>query len=54
MWISFPKHRSVNDGIPKEMYLGEKLKLKLPSALTLRDKIKETGKDTFLWSKDLR
>ncbi len=54
MDLSFPPHRSVNDGIPKDIYLNVPFKLLLPSALTLRDKIRVTGENTYLWSKDLR
>ncbi len=54
MDLSFPPYRSVNDSIPKDTYMNVPFKLQLPSALTLRDKIRNTGVNTYLWSKDLR
>ncbi len=52
--LSFPPGESVNDGIPRDEYLGDKCKLRLPSALTLRDNIREIGHGAVMWSKDLQ
>ncbi len=51
--LSYPAGGSVNDGVSKESYLGEKFKLNLPSVLTLRDAIREQGKGCKLWSTDM-
>ncbi len=53
MDLSYPSGRSVNDGIPKQQYLGEECILKLPTALTLRDRLREQGKGALLWSIDI-
>ncbi len=52
MDLSFPVGYSVNDGIPQDTYLGTKFKLRLPSALSLRDMIREEGVGAILWSRD--
>ncbi len=51
--LSYPPCGSVNDGIPKDSYLGQKFKLKLPSPLSLRDAIRESGQGCWLWSTDM-
>ncbi|MCP3871232.1 MAG: hypothetical protein GY703_24665, partial [Gammaproteobacteria bacterium] len=51
--LSYPAGRSVNDGIDKEDYLGASIDLSLPSALSLKHRIRELGKDAWLWSVDL-
>ncbi len=53
MDLSFPKDRSVNDGIPSETYLGCEFKLLLPNALTLRDRIRSEGRGACIWGRDL-
>ncbi len=52
--LSFPKGTSVNDGIPKESYLGQYFRLKLPSVLTLRDRLRDLGPGAFIWTKDAK
>ncbi len=53
MDLSFPPKFSVNSGIPTDEFLGIEFHLKLPSALTLRNEIREAGKGALLWSRDL-
>ena len=54
MDLSFPPGRSVNDGIDPDSYLGQPFKLTLPSALSLKDAIREKGSGCYLWSRDLK
>ena len=51
--LSWPLGASVNDGIPKEEYLGEPFKLTLPTADDLIHIIKQKGQGCFLFSIDL-
>ncbi|MCP4256581.1 MAG: hypothetical protein GY774_03530, partial [Planctomycetes bacterium] len=52
MDLSYPPKASVNDGIPKDTYMGLDYKLQLPTIFHLRDAIRCLGKGTLLWSKD--
>lgn len=51
--LSCPHNHSVNDGIPKEIYLGEKYKLHLPTVDNLVELIKVKGQGCWLYSVDL-
>ena len=53
MDLSFGEDDSVNGGIVKTHYLGNQFKLRLPSALDLRDYIVAQGAGCLLWSLDL-
>ena len=52
--LSFPKGASVNDGIPKHSYLGDWLKLVLPSVDMLVELVREKGPGCLLFKRDLR
>ena len=51
--LSFPVGSSVNDGIPKDTYLGEPFTLRLPGVDAFVDIICELGPDCWLFKKDL-
>ena len=51
--LSFPVGWSVNDGIPKDTYLGEPFTLRLPGVDALVDIIRELGTGCWLFKKDL-
>lgn len=53
--LSFPRNMgSVNDGIDKDYYLGEKIKLSYPSVDSLVEIIKKFGRGCLLFKRDLR
>jgi len=52
--LSFPKGASVNDGIPKDVYLGECVKLQLPSVDKLVELVREKGQGCLLFKRDLK
>ena len=51
--LSFPVGRSVNDGIPKDNYLGFCVKLRFPSGDDLAKRMFELGKDCWMFKMDL-
>ena len=51
--LSFPKGTSVNDGIPKDSYLGEDHKLRLPSVDALIDQVRRYGSGCLIFKVDL-
>ena len=54
MDLSWLTGQSVNDGIDKDMYDGEEIRLTYPSIDTLMRRIAELGvKDVLLWKKDM-
>ena len=54
MYLSWPTGHSVNDGIDKDMYDGEEIRLTYPSIDTSMRRIAELGvKDVLLWKKDM-
>jgi hypothetical protein len=52
--LSFPPGVSVNDGIPKGMYLDQEINLAFPSVDSLATQIKLIGPSALLFKKDLR
>ena len=53
MDLSFPKGASVNDGISKFTYCGQKIELTYPTIDTLAKRIMELGDNVRLWKKNL-
>ena len=53
MDLSFPMGRSVNDGIDKNTYNGEQIRLTYPSIDTLAQRIAQLGPGCLIWKKDL-
>ena len=53
MDLSWPPGASVNDGIPKDTYLGEPFKLTLPTVDDVVNLIREHGHGCYLYSQDL-
>ena len=53
MDLSFPPERSVNDGIFKNVYLGEFYKLSFPSIDSLIEIIWKKGTGAYLFKRDL-
>ena len=51
--LSWPPGGSVNDGIPKDAYLGEPFKLELPTAHDLMTLIVQHGRGSYLYNADL-
>ena len=51
--LSFPQGQSINDGIDKDLYLGEIDKLVLPSVDLLADQVMKLGKGCKLFKIDL-
>ena len=51
--LSFPQGNSINDGIPKDEYLGHKEKLTLPSVDQLADRVTQIGKGAKIFKIDL-
>jgi hypothetical protein len=51
--LSYPESFSVNDGISKDMYLGEQVNLSYPTVDNLASLIREVGPNAFLFKKDL-
>ena len=51
--LSFPLGSSVNDGINKDSYCGEPIKLTYPTIDTLAKRISEIGLSCRLWKKDM-
>ncbi len=52
--LSFPEGTSVNDGIPKDTFLGEPTDLHYPSIDSLADIIRTKGRGALLFKSDLR
>ncbi len=52
--LSFPPGSSVNDGIPKQVYLGQPLQLKFPGVDILAANIVQCGTGCLLFKTDLR
>ena len=52
--MSFPHGASVNDGIPKDVYMGNPVKLTLPTVDDVIDIIKQQGRGCYLYSRDLK
>ena len=51
--MSFPEGKSINNGIPKDEYLGKNEKINLPSVDQLADKVAQLGKGTKIFKIDL-
>ena len=51
--LSFPSGQSVNDGVPKDKYLGSYFDLKYPSVDHIVDSLKELGTDALLYKIDI-
>ena len=51
--LSFPPGLSVNDGVPKDRYLGSYFDLKYPSIDHIVDSLKEFGTDALLYKVDI-
>jgi len=51
--LSFPEGHSVNDGIPKETFLGSPTELHYPSVETLASMVQEKGPGCLLYKRDL-
>ena len=52
--LSFPEGSSVNDGIPKDTFLGEPINLHYPSVDTLADIVRRKGRGALMFKTDLR
>ena len=52
--FSFPPGSSVNDGIPKDRYLGHETEFDLPSVKSMVSRLNELGRGCFLYKRDLR
>jgi ribonuclease HI len=52
--LSFPRGRSVNDGIPKGEYQGEEIELSYPKVDDLAEQIKDIGLGCKLYKRDLK
>ena len=52
--FSYPEGRSVNDGIPKDTYLGETFHLRLPGSAQFIDIIHFYGRGCLLFKADLK
>lgn len=57
--LSFPKRRGINDGIDKDVYQGEEVKLKYPTVddlaqLILNRKAANPDADVLIWKRDLK
>jgi len=53
MDLSFPIGSSLNDGIPRDTYLGEPFTLRLPGIDAFVDIIRELGAGCWLFKRDL-
>ena len=51
--LSFPSGHSVNDGVPKDKYLGSYFDLKYPSVGHIVQSLKELGADALLYKIDI-
>ena len=51
--LSFPSGQSVNDGVPKDKYLGSYFDLKYPSIDHILDNLKHLGTDALLYKIDI-
>ena len=51
--LSYPKGRSVNDGIRKDRYCGTPVKLSYPTIDTLAERIQKLGPGCKIWKIDL-
>ena len=51
--LSYPEGNSINDGVHKDVYLGEESKLSLPSVDNLVEKIVELGRNCKIFKIDL-
>ena len=52
--FSYPQGTAVNDGISKEMYLGDPVELVYPTVDSLALKLKQMGKGCHIFKKDLK
>ena len=52
--FSFPPGKSVNDGIPKNSYLGFEIEFSLPSVMAMVDRLNELGIGCLLFKRDLK
>jgi hypothetical protein len=52
--LSFPSGKSVNDGIPKGVYLAEQIEFSFPTVDDLACRIREVGPPAMLFKKDLK
>jgi hypothetical protein len=52
--LSYPPMTSVNDGIPKNMYLDTEINLSFPTVDDLASRIREVGPGALLFKKDLK
>ena len=52
MDMSFPPDQSVNSGIPKDTYLGERLHLTYPTVDDLAEIIHKNGQGCYLYKFD--
>ena len=52
--LSFPKGHSVNDGIDKNIYLGDHIELHYPNVDSFIEIIKEKGPNCLLFKRDLK
>jgi hypothetical protein len=52
--LSFPPGTSVNDGIPRDIYLGDQIDLTFPSVDDLAARIRAVGPEALLFKKDLK
>ena len=52
--MSFPKGKSVNDGIKKDNYLDDQISLKYPTVDRLVDIVRKKGRGCMLFKRDLR
>ena len=52
--LSFPSGQSVNDGVPKNKYLGSYFDLKYPSVDHIVDSLKELGTGALLYKIDIK
>lgn len=52
--LSFPEGKSINEGIPRESYLGDPFRLSFPSIDNLVELVKEKGPGCQLFKRDLK
>lgn len=52
--LSYPEGKSVNDGIPKDHYLGKPINLNYPTVEHLVELVKEKGRGCMLFKRDLK
>ena len=54
MDLSFPENLAVNDGIDKDKYLNNEIRLELPKVQDLVDIVKQKGRGCKLFKVDLQ